>query len=98
MTDLDAKGMYMNAELKDKSWKTGIFVGYTTTLTSAAQIRKLVVAMHKEAYAALGWKDDASGVMGVVGHALGHFGATGKAGLAAVVLAIANMYVKVELR
>ena len=89
-------------ELKDKSWKTGIYVPYTSELTSAAQIRKLVVAMHKEAYAGLGWKDDASGVMGVVGHIFGHFGATGKAALAVVVLAITaaitNVYVKVELR
>lgn len=92
----------MNAELKDKSWKTGIFVPYTSELKSAAEIRKLVVAMHKEAYAALGWKDDASGLMGVVGHIFGHFGMKGKAALAAVsvavVAAVANVYIKVELR
>lgn len=102
LIDLDSKGMYMNAMLADKSWKTGIFVAYTQPLKAAAEIRKLVVAMHKEAYAALKWKDSASGVLGVLGHIMGHLGAKGKVavfvvGIAAAI-AIANLYVKVEFR
>merc|ERR1712061_117543 len=54
ITDLNSKGMTLDVTLAG-SRKETIFVPYTRALTSAKDIRPVVVDMHHEAYNALGF-------------------------------------------
>ena len=56
LTAISEKGMTMTATLVDGTVKSGVFLAYSGgPLKSASSIRSVVVAMHREAYDALGF-------------------------------------------
>lgn len=59
MTDVDSKGMTVNVTLKDGSQKEGVRINFISQLNDPADVRKMTVDMHKQAFKELGWKSDA---------------------------------------
>eukprot|EP00928_Gymnodinium_smaydae_P011219 TRINITY_DN14168_c0_g1_i2.p1 TRINITY_DN14168_c0_g1~~TRINITY_DN14168_c0_g1_i2.p1 ORF type:complete len:165 (+),score=14.50 TRINITY_DN14168_c0_g1_i2:48-497(+) len=88
LTDVDSRGMTLCAQL-EKGCKAGIYVPFPEPLKSAGELRSVVVKMHQEAFAALGWVDPTKTWSGKLQHALHHAGTKTK--VAAVVFALSTV-------